>query len=177
MWIKLVFEELIFTKQIYDELQIDVTTCYTRASLAKTTFFRKYYNLKGYPVYTMSDKHDTFIRNEYYGGRVERFNLSEIKDKKIYYYDFTSLYPSEGRKHLPYGKPEKIQFNNSATIPRDFFGFVRCMVRTRDISALPIHACIMNGRLTFPIFEKWAEIIVSVKKSTMNSTVINLWRV
>ncbi len=74
---------LQFTKQIFDELQIDVTMCYTGASLAKTTFFRKYYNPRRYPVYTMSDKHDTFIRNGYFGGRVECFNLSEIKDKKF----------------------------------------------------------------------------------------------
>ncbi len=45
----------------------------------------------------MSDKHDKFIRDGYFGGRVECFNLQEIKDKKIYYYDFTTLYPSEGK--------------------------------------------------------------------------------
>jgi hypothetical protein len=149
---------LIFSKQIYDELKIDVTRCYTGASLGKTCFFRKYYNHKRYPVYTMSDKHDKFIRDGYFGGRVECFYLLEIKDKKIYYYDFTSLYPSEGRRHLPYGKPEEILFNNSPTIPKDFFGFVRCLVKTKDTQALPIHACIMNGRLTFPIFETWTEI-------------------
>jgi hypothetical protein len=30
---------LIFSKQIYDELKIDVTNCYTGASLAKSCFF------------------------------------------------------------------------------------------------------------------------------------------
>jgi hypothetical protein len=105
---------LIFSKQIYDELKIDVTNCYTGASLAKSCFFKKYYNHKRYPVYTMSDKHDKFIRDGYFGGRVECFNLQEIKDKQIYYYDFTSLYPSEGRRHLPYGKPGVV------TIPRRY---------------------------------------------------------
>ncbi len=66
---------LIFSKQIYDELKIDVTNCYTGASLAKSCFFRKYYNHKLYPVYTMSDKHDKFIRGGYFGGRVECFSL------------------------------------------------------------------------------------------------------
>ncbi len=74
------------------------------------------------------------------------------------YYDFTSLYPSEGRRHLPYGKPEEILFNNSTTIPIEFFGFVTCLVKTKDTKALPIHACILNGRLTFPIFEQWNSI-------------------
>jgi hypothetical protein len=30
----------------------------------------------------MSDKHDKFIPDGYFGGRVECFNLQEIKDKK-----------------------------------------------------------------------------------------------
>jgi hypothetical protein len=159
---------LQFNKQIYDELGIDVTKCYTGASLSKSTFFRNYYNPKKYPVYTLSDSHDTFVRNGYFGGRVECFHLEEVKDKKIYYYDFTSMYVAEGRRHLPYGKPEEITYNNSTTIPREFFGFVRCLVNTKDTKALPIHACILNGRLTFPIFETWTEIYCFSKEIDYN---------
>ncbi len=52
----------------------------------------------------------------------------------------------------------KVNFNNSATTPGDFFGFVSCLVKTKACKALPIHACILNGRLTFPIFEQWTII-------------------
>ncbi len=147
---------IIFNKSVFEELGIDVTTCFTGASLSKCTFFRKYYKEKKYPVYTLSDDHDKFIRDGYFGGRVECFKMGEIKN--AYYYDFTSLYPDVGRQHLPYGEPEEIQFNGREELPYDFFGFVKCMARTKDKTAIPKHAMIKDSRLVFPILENWTEV-------------------
>lgn len=148
---------IIFNKSVFDELGIDVTKCMTGAGLSKSTFFRKYYNEFKYPVFTLSDEHDKFIRNGYFGGRNECFHLGALP-KKIYYYDFTSLYPDVGRCLLPYGRPEEVPLSGCSTLPKGFYGFVKCLARTKDKSAIPKHALIRDGRLTFPVLENWTEV-------------------
>jgi hypothetical protein len=54
---------LSFNKEVFDALAIDVTTCFTGASLSKQTFFRNYYKFFGRnarPVFSLSSAHDTF---------------------------------------------------------------------------------------------------------------------
>ena len=158
---------LIFNKSVFDDLKIDVTTCFTGASLSKATFFRNYYDQYKIPVFSLSDDHDKFIRDGYFGGRVECFKIGGILN--AYYYDFTSLYPDVGRQHLPYGKPVEVDFNGATKIDASFFGFVKCLVKTkpgkiskngnaRGALAIPKHAVIRDSRLTFPIFTQWAPI-------------------
>jgi hypothetical protein len=150
-----------FNLSVFLDLGIDVTGCYTGASLAKQTFFRNYYKFHGKgacPVFTLSTAHDQFIRAGYFGGRVECFKMGKIL--KAFYYDFTSLFPDVGRQHLPYGEPEEINFGGSSKVPPGFFGFVKCLVRTTDKKAIPKHALLQNNRLTFPIFKEWTEISI-----------------
>ena len=111
---------LIFNKSVFEDLDIDVTTCFTGASLSKTTFFRNYYDQKKYPVYSLSDDHDAFIRGGYFGGRVECFKMGQIKT--AFYYDFTSLYPDVGRQHLPYGEPVEVPMGGGSKMPAGFLG-------------------------------------------------------
>ena len=75
----------------------------------------------------------------------------------VYYDDFTSLYPDQSRKPLPYGKPE---FVNGTDIDENFYGFIRCMVRTIDKDRKPLHGIKdhKTKRLLFPHFDKWTEI-------------------
>jgi hypothetical protein len=148
---------LKFGKCVFDDLGIDITTCFTGASLSKINFFKNYYDSK-YQVYSLSDSNDKFIRDGYFGGRVEVFKMGMTQASKIYYYDFTSLYPDVGRNYLPYGKPNKLTFNNATKIDKDFFGFCRCLCKTKDISAIPKHAVIKDSRLVFPIFNDYIEI-------------------
>ena len=72
---------LLFNQSVFDDSQIDVTTCFTGASLAKQTFFRNYYKFSGNqskPVYTLSTDHDKFIRDGYFGGRVECYKMGKL---------------------------------------------------------------------------------------------------
>ena len=150
---------LSFNKEVFDALAIDVTTCFTGASLSKQTFFRNYYKFLGNharPVYTLSTAHDEFIRDGYFGGRVECFKMGKIEG--VFYYDFTSLYPFCGLQHLPYGEPEEVTFNGANKIDPAFFGFVKCRARTKDTKAIPKHAVLQNNRLTFPVFATWTEL-------------------
>lgn len=148
----------VFGENVYNELGIDITKCFTGASLSKMNFFKNYYNISTM-VYKLTDSNDKFIRDSYFGGRVECFKYGKIG--KSYYYDFTSLYPDVGRNHLPYGKPETVKLNLVNKLPSDFFGFVECVVKTKNNSnCIPMHAMYNDDRLIFPIFENWTKINV-----------------
>ena len=100
----------IFGKQVYEGTRIDITKCLTGASLSKKMFFYRYYDKEKYPVYTLSDQNDTFIRTGYSGGRVEAFKMGIGTEGNYSYNDFTSLYPYAGTDFLPYGQPEQVDF-------------------------------------------------------------------
>jgi len=144
-----------FGQEVFKDLGIDITNCYTGASLSKKNFFKNYYDTK-FPVYKLSDDNDKFIRDSYFGGRVECFQMGEVD--KCYYYDFTSLYPDVGRKYLPYGEPEIVKFNKAKELDKDFFGWVECLVKTKNTKHIPKHAVLKDDRLIFPIFENWTKI-------------------
>ena len=97
-----------FSDSVYKACNgINITDCITGASLSKKHYFESFYDKKLTPVYNLDSKNDEFCRAGYYGGRCEAFYIGE-QLKKLYYYDFTSLYPDVGRKFLPYGKPIRL---------------------------------------------------------------------
>lgn len=147
-----------FGSAIYQSMKIDITKCFTGASLSKKNFFRNYYNQRKNPVYKLTKAMDNLIRNSYFGGRVECFQMGKVG--KCYYYDFTSLYPDVGREYLPCGKPIEIELNNMTHLPDDFFGFVECHAKTKNFKAIPKHSIISDQRLVFPIMKNWTTITV-----------------
>ena len=144
-----------FGQGVFADLGLDITRCYTGASLSKKNYFKNYYDTR-FPIYKLSDSNDKFIRNSYFGGRVECFKLGNIN--KCFYYDFTSLYPAVGRKNLPYGKPEIVALHGANRLDKDFFGWVECMVRTKNENHIPKHCVVQDNRLIFPVFENWTRI-------------------
>ena len=178
---------LIFAKEVHNDTKINITDCFTGASLSKKHFFTSFYDHNKYPIYSLSRELDDFFRESYFGGRNEAFFLGEYNGR-CWYVDFTSLYPDVGRKMLPYGIPkqmsdEKLKYVNdllkksdglnSRNIP---FGFYRCWVKTKKftktipahtpplpedgnvVNQLPLHAIKFNGKLTFPHFDGWTKI-------------------
>jgi len=144
------------------ECGINITKCYTLASLAKKAYFRNFYDQREYPIYTLSKQTDKYLRNSYAGGRVECHYMGEIAGK-IYYYDFTSLFPAMMIFDLPYGRSRFTENININT----FFGFIRCKVRQIKKDILPLHCVKLdqkgvvvqtNGKLTFPIINEWTEL-------------------
>lgn len=134
----------VFGKGVWGDLKIDITKCYTGASLSKINFFKNYYNGKFKPVYKLSDENDKFVRDSYFGGRVECFKMGEIK--KCYYYDFTSLYPDVGRKNLPYDNPEMIDFNQTK-IKKVKTDKIKLIIRVRGINL----GCYYTGEICRPL--------------------------
>lgn len=148
----------IFGKAVFAETGIHIYNCLTSATLAKKSFYNKHYCYEKTPLYTMPTDMDAFVRDGYFGGMVQCFDLGHAKGK-FYYYDFTSLYPSEGRKPLPFGKPV---WKHGANINlRSFFGFVKCrVVGTEKMlrGAKPIHAIKQDGKLVFAYIENETEM-------------------
>ena len=129
-------------------------------------YFNKYYDVYKYPIYTLSDDEDKYIRRSYFGGRNEIFQFGEITDEnKFYYYDFTSLYPAMMLKSLPYDEPEYIKGDNIyiknnelyykvidkelCVLEHKFFGFIKCQVTTLNKNVKPLHAHYENNKLCF----------------------------
>jgi len=151
-----------FTEDVYNSTNINITTCFTGASLSKKHYFQNYYNMYKTPIYTLSSDIDKFIRRSYSGGRNEACFIGKY-DKKVYYYDFTSLYPDVGRLPVPYGKPKhltgellELLTQNPKFIP---FGFYKVLVKSKDYNETPLH-CEKDGKLVFPHYEDWSELII-----------------
>ena len=154
-----------FSKSVYGATEINITECITGASLSKKHFFTNFYNKHDYPIWNLDTYNDEFCRAGYYGGRCEAFYIGEII-KKVYYYDFTSLYPDVGRCYLPYGEPIKLRskvetfnecYKQGHPLPL-IKGIVKMRVKTKNFDALPLHAKRIGGKLLFSHFEDWTEI-------------------
>jgi len=156
-----------FKNEVYENMGgINITNCLTGASLSKKNYFLSYYDSKSMPIYSMCEEFDTFCRNGYYGGRNEAFYIGEY-NKKLYYNDFTSLYPDVGRNRLPYGKPSRIpkeqidrwnyRYKNKKC-NNPLLGIVKVLAKTKNKDLLPLHAIKKDSKLLFPIFEKPTEI-------------------
>ena len=135
---------------------INMTACYTGASLSKKSFFAKYYKQQKYPIYSLNHSADKFIRDYYYGGRVEIFHLGRVPGDKFYYYDFTSLYPAMGIKDLPFGEP--VWVNKFDVF--EHFGFASVLVKSREnmLHKTPLHGLKEDGKLLFRHFQEWTPL-------------------
>ena len=133
------------------KIEIDITNCFTSATLAKKLFFEKYYHRycdksRNRYIYHLNRELDTDLRRSYYGGRCDIYTYSNTPFKNVYYYDFTSLYPSVGRNMLPIGEPVKV--NGLDIDLENFYGFVCCDVTTNP-DTLPLHGHKYDGKLVF----------------------------
>jgi hypothetical protein len=151
-----------FSLNVFNDTKINITSCYTGASLSKKNYFLNYYDSKKTPIYTLSDDIDEFIRKGYNGGRNEAFHIGKIEGK-IYYLDFTSLYPYTGTFKLPYGLPKQSNLEDYKTLTledlKNRFGFYNVLVKTIDKTKKPIHGIkSKNGLFVFPIFENWTQL-------------------
>jgi hypothetical protein len=142
---------------VHNQGGLNMTNFLTGATLSKQYYWNRHYEHYKYPIYTNTDEIDSFIRKSYYGGRVEMSQLGLV-EKKLYYLDYTSLYPACGTYDLPYGEPEYIKFNNSSILPDSFFGFIKCLVKTKCNKRRPIHGDKSLNKLCFREHQKWEEM-------------------
>ena len=156
-----------FKEEVYSNMGcINITDCLTGASLAKKNYFLTYYDDTNTPIYSITEEFDTFCRKGYYGGRNEALYIGEYKGK-VYYNDFTSLYPDVGRLRLPYDYPLKISPSRIKRLNKmmkegkqlpPVVAMIRCLVKTKNYDLLPIHGLKKDNKLLFPNFEEWTEL-------------------
>lgn len=98
---------ICFEKECFNNTCIHITEVNTGASLAKKHFLKNLYNddCTTNSIFTLRQEEDDFIRKAFNGGRVENFVSKYYENTKLYYYDFTSLYPDVARLNLPTGYP------------------------------------------------------------------------
>ena len=152
---------------------LDLVQLLTGATLAKKTFFLKYYDMYKFPLYSLSTRKDKFIRNSYLGGRTEvLYKQGRVDGDKFYYLDFTSLYPfCASDNELPYGEPQQMDASNwqlhgsktSDWTPDQrkqfdsFYGFVKVKVRTKNANIVPLHGVKHMKKLLFPVMDNWID--------------------
>lgn len=161
----------IFSDIVWQELKLNITSCLTAASLAKKNFFQNYYKASKSYIFRLPRTIDHYIRNGYNGGRVEAGYLGHLKGK-FYYYDVTSLYPSEMRNKMPCEAPRVFKGDD---VDRQFFyndnqgnrrirpsvyGFARCKVTGPRPGVRPLHSLYSNNKLLFPMFEEPTEMVL-----------------
>lgn len=138
---------------VYNAQQINITKCFTAASLSKKIM------LSGYlpnNTYTNTIEIDRYIRMAYQGGRCEAFAIGTFLNQ--YYYDVTSLYPHVGTKRLPVGvavRHDDLPEDVHKALDIVKFGFMRVMVRgTASILKCykPLHGVHRDGKFLFPYF-------------------------
>ena len=56
-----------------DIRSVNIRDILTAATLSKKFFFGKHYNVTNYPIYTLKESIDEYIRQSYRGGRTELF--------------------------------------------------------------------------------------------------------
>lgn len=117
----------------------------TTSSLAMTVFRLKY--LKDTILYKLPTEKEDFVRQAYYGGRVEIFKMIA---ENVREYDVNSMYVSAMLNPLPMGSKGSwttgYDFSNSDTV-----GFLECDVECPDslhIPVLPFKT--PEGKLIFP---------------------------
>jgi hypothetical protein len=98
-------------------------------------------------ILDFSNSYDAFFREGYLGGIVDVY---QPRIGKGYYYDVNSLYPTAMMKDMPVGEPifESLtieQFMNS-----DWFGYVRCTVRSPMDIQIGLLSVRFEGKLITP---------------------------
>ncbi|KAL3983293.1 interferon-induced GTP-binding protein Mx [Sarotherodon galilaeus] len=97
-------------------------------------------------------------RDALFGGRTNAIKLYHkvACDEKIFYYDFTSLYPTvQSKKDYPVGHPQIIYSNFDKL--ENYFGFVKCTVLPPRGLFHPVLPYRCHGKLMFPLCSMCAE--------------------
>lgn len=153
----------LFSENVFKATGINISQCVTSASFSKRTYRKNYcYDPKTgkmkHFVYYLEKEKDKFIRQTYYGGRNEVFVHNKHIEKPLFYYDFTSLYPSVGTKNLPSGKPNWCHMSNDYF--KNFFGFCEVYVKSIRFDKKPLHARYENNKLLFKHFDTPVKMVL-----------------
>jgi len=152
---------LMFDTIMEERFDFSIRDTMTNAGMARKVFLERFYQDN---LYNLSDEVDADLRKYYYGGRNEVMTKLGYTQGKLFYVDFTSLYPYVMMANeYQYGKVEKLVVNQRA-FDKNWFGFVKCKFRHKHRDNIPLHAVVRDGKLVFPFVETWQETILSTEE-------------
>ncbi len=138
-----------FKYEIQDKFDVDPLQCLTTSSVVRKIFFKRYYDKKN--LFILPKGFNDKVKKAYYGGRVELGFLGEVKGP-IYYYDFTSLYPAQFLKPIPFGEPIEIDVKKLDL--GVFQGLLKVEVQGKSDNGINILPFRTPAGLIFPDFEQ-----------------------
>ena len=157
------------------DYEFGIKDALTAAGITRKIFLSQEYNVEKTPLYNLNDRQDSILREFYYGGRNECFEKLGEFEMPLWYLDFTSLYPTECLRDLPYGKLTEININDlclndltdldkvkiGGTSFSDIFGFIECKVKHISKTKKPYHALKKDGKLLFSYFDNWTRLVIT----------------
>lgn len=155
------FEKIISENFKYS---ISMKSVLTNASIARE-LYNKYYNPEKYPIYTIDEKLYEELSKYYFGGRNEIFTKIGLINEKLYYYDFTSLYPFMMKINLfPYG-PMKMKTSN-VKYDKNAIGFYKVKIRhdsetINEETEIPLIGIYEDNKYIFPYLKTYYEMILT----------------
>lgn len=154
----------IFDKILVESYNFGVRENITNASIARNFYKTKHYDQEKYPIHKLPDRIDEELRKYYFGGRNECMTSLGYIKKRLFYLDFTSLYPSVMQKYeYQYGEVEELDVNTKLFNSK-WFGFVKCRFRHKNHKNIPLHAVVIDNKLCFPYCDEWQESIISTEE-------------
>jgi hypothetical protein len=155
------FELILKLKEfLVESYDIDINTALTSASVARK-YFQKNHDWEKYPLYTIPYSLYQDLKEFYGGGRCEVFKMGITKDVKLYYADFTSLYPYVMSKYMyPYGT--FTEFDATVYDPK-WFGLVYCDVKTTDFEMMPYIGVKQDGKFMFSHFKNYRRMWITTE--------------
>lgn len=165
----------VMVKAVHDNNKgMRLTDYLTGSSLGINTFWNLYYDEEHFPLFNLNEEVDEFIRSGYFGGRTEVFQLGLIEEP-VYYVDENSMYPKQGTRDMPYGKPvfiegdELYDYIHEGSLTDNFFGFCKVRIKSKyDTESNNERRLMLHGyklvnkagnKLVFPEFKGWSEPI------------------
>jgi hypothetical protein len=135
----------LFSKQIYDKFNLNMTSFYTLPGLTIAAYFSDYHN-DDHPIKMIRGQVEKDIRSAYHGGIVNVYSKNEIKN--AFYYDMNSQYPYAMLQDMPIGNPIFSTDKNLDNI----FGFVYGKITppTPDILKNLTIEHLVDGNIVFP---------------------------
>ncbi len=111
-------------------------------------------------LYVLPENKEEFIRQTYFGGRVEIFKM---EGENLFYYDFNSLYPSVMLEAMPVGQSFYVE-----TYYPEKIGFYKIKANMGNV-AIPPLPVLVNSKLYFPkgegtFYTTTAEIELLIKQ-------------